>query len=92
MHGRAVDEQFALDISPHGRLDRVLDGLVVADTGENDVGFGDGFFDGGDDGGFARGKFGREVCCALLGAVVDYEGRGELGFFDEVLAHALGEG
>lgn len=89
VHGRAIDKQFALHVSLDGRLDRGFDGLVVADTGEDDVRYGDGLFDGRDDGGFAGGEFGGEVCRALLGAVVDYEGGGELGFLDEILAHAL---
>jgi len=89
VHGRAVDEQFALHVSLHGGVDGVLDRPVIADAGEDDVGAGDGRFDGGDDGGFARGELGGEVGRALLGAVVDDEWGGEVGFFDEVLAHAL---
>jgi len=91
MHGRAIDEQFPFHIPLHGRLDRVLDRLVIADAGEDDVGIGDGLFDAGDDGGFAGGEFGGEIGCPLLSAVVDYEWGSELGFFYEVFAHALVE-
>lgn len=89
MHGRAVDEEFPLHVPLHGRVDGVLDRPVIADAGEDDVGVGNGLFDGGDNGGFAWGELGGEVGGAVLRAVVDDEWGGEVGFFDEVLAHAL---
>ena len=89
VHGRAIDKEFTLHIALDGCLDGGFDRLVVADAGKDDVGFGDGLFDGRDDGGFARGKFGGEIRCALLRAVVDDKRGGEFGFLDEVFDHAL---
>lgn len=52
VHGRAVDEELSFDVAGlEGAVDGFFDRFVVADAGEDYVGFVDGFFD-------ARGYFG----------------------------------
>lgn len=45
MHGRAVNEQFPINIAFDGCLNRFRDSLIIANTSENDVGSRHGVFD-----------------------------------------------
>lgn len=84
-----VYEKFALNFAFHGRGDRFFDGLIVAQTCENDVCFGDSLFQASGDCRCPCRKLCAEVRRSLLCSVEDNEWLAKISFLDQVFAHAL---
>lgn len=91
--GRAVDEELALDVQVAGvndSLDYLLQGGIIADAAEDQVGGLDGVGDGGRDGAVAQGL--GESGGTGGGSVPKDQRGGEGAFLDDILAHALFNG
>ena len=88
VYGGVVDEELALDVALQRRLQDCLNGLVIAQAGEDDVRLGHGLVDG-----LGHHDLAAVLLCEVFGhgygPVVDDQGILEIALCGEILGYAL---